>query len=884
VDGYFRLDVAEEVLLQPSQAADGRAKFLHTRWDMGPAYYGLGGLEPRQMKMSSKEVQLRGEMFGTELRRPYISAPLDDDMLADEAVMLIGELRAYEVEENTKGELRGRKDPLLRMFGRTGVAGRDTTSTKLNEREKAIVRFALTITSRATARAKVARNAHLIKTEDVVRDLALPTFRVDFSGLFASWFAPARRFGPVTRKAQPVVNHPKSVLLTVTVIKAINLPQREEDVGGGGGAGLGIRSSVRSRGSALLDDRGAARDTRRGGDEEFDDDEYGDSGGRARRRSSSLAPTLGRGEGQPASRLMPFVEINFQGRSVRSASVSSSAGVAVWNDQLVVPFQLPNSSDFSPSAMAECRDEIVINIFDKVIRDNKPTLVKERHDGGEKLCIHWEKRLLGTLRLTVGALYRLMEVSGTFDLEVPTVLPGYTPMVSSSSNQATLPSLATVISFSPLLETQAPSPEEEPRSLEAEDITQHAYKWLEEILSKHRRHCQRRYIRAMAVDATGRASLLCRYMGASFDLPEGYDHESDRAAVQGRIARMVSLVPFVHDNDMRRSRHDVWTTCAKLLELGVGDGEEHALLLAGYFRKIGLQCYIVLGTSLMEAEATWVLTGAGGRNADDNYQGDRLDAADLGLWDPRTGRCYSTLDPACPMREVGTIFDNANIWANIQNTGNPSQLKWDLTSASLWKPFFGPQCAFRSIRTLQQPVTYETIYRRDHSLGKNFYDGLEKRAESSTLAALRDLRRARLMLPTDPATHFGRDFLHRNFFASRERLQELEDFFEAAGRGGGLVGAARSAQAAVAAKLCEAHNAALRSRPGITRILEDFQGYLFCLPMTDSFHSQVFSIIDQSGFASLPRPWTFTVAAHAVMKRVPYVCAIWVYIAAVRGR
>jgi hypothetical protein len=38
----------------------------------------------------------------------------------------------------------------------------------------------------------------------------------------------------------------------------------------------------------------------------------------------------------------------------------------VWNDTLQLPFKLPNQTEFSPTAMLECRDQIVVSLYDQV--------------------------------------------------------------------------------------------------------------------------------------------------------------------------------------------------------------------------------------------------------------------------------------------------------------------------------------------------------------------------------------------------------------------------------------------------------------------------------------------------------------------------------------
>ena len=70
------------------------------------------------------------------------------------------------------------------------------------------------------------------------------------------------------------------------------------------------------------------------------------------------------------------------------------------------------------------------------------------------------------------------------------------------------------------------------------------------------------------------------------------------------------------------------------------------------------QAYVLLGNELPEGETAYVLT----RN--DNGSAVRL-------WNAHTGRVYSKDDAqsplsACPLTSVGCVFNDKNIWANIQ--------------------------------------------------------------------------------------------------------------------------------------------------------------------------------------------------------------------------
>ena len=53
-----------------------------------------------------------------------------------------------------------------------------------------------------------------------------------------------------------------------------------------------------------------------------------------------------------------------------------------------------------------------------------------------------------------------------------------------------------------------------------------------------------------------------------------------------KAARFVSMIPFKDDLSLFKDMPDVFCTCQEFLDLGGGDYEEHAILLANYFSYI----------------------------------------------------------------------------------------------------------------------------------------------------------------------------------------------------------------------------------------------------------------------------------------------------------
>ena len=62
---------------------------------------------------------------------------------------------------------------------------------------------------------------------------------------------------------------------------------------------------------------------------------------------------------------------------------------------------------------------------------------------------------------------------------------------------------------------------------------------------------------------------------------------------------------------------------------------------------------------------------------------------------------YSTLYPLTPAPQVGTLYSPSNVWVNVQPSGAPWDIAWDLGQASEWRPFFGAVLPPRELAAMQ---------------------------------------------------------------------------------------------------------------------------------------------------------------------------------------
>ncbi|XP_040847767.1 protein CC2D2B isoform X3 [Ochotona curzoniae] len=136
------------------------------------------------------------------------------------------------------------------------------------------------------------------------------------------------------------------------------------------------------------------------------------------------------------------------------------------------------------------------------------------------------------------------------------------------------------------------------------------------------------------------------------------------------IARFVSLIPFMPDTLDKNDGSDIWMTSERCISLAIGNKEEHAILLCNFFLYFGKSALVLLGTSVLEGQVAYVLT-----QENDEYL----------LWNPSTGQCHKQFDPFCPLQSIDCLFDDKNVWFNIQQNNTPMAIHFDYSKESFWK-------------------------------------------------------------------------------------------------------------------------------------------------------------------------------------------------------
>ncbi len=170
------------------------------------------------------------------------------------------------------------------------------------------------------------------------------------------------------------------------------------------------------------------------------------------------------------------------------------------------------------------------------------------------------------------------------------------------------------------------------------------------------------------------------------------------------------MVPFLDDWQAFDGRSDVWATTQECLDVLAGDWEEHAIMLANFFsfldreaggsRAADMENFIVLGSGMPEGRTVWVLRRH-------RVTGDGT------LWNASTGMGYNVLDELCPLRDVGCLVSDKNIWANLQPTGAPWKVRFNLAAGADWMPFWSASFPLRELPSLQADVPQYPRTRRE---------------------------------------------------------------------------------------------------------------------------------------------------------------------------
>ncbi|CUG87259.1 transmembrane protein, putative [Bodo saltans] len=383
-----------------------------------------------------------------------------------------------------------------------------------------------------------------------------------------------------------------------------------------------------------------------------------------------------------------FVSFNACGRSEAGSNPS-------WFESLKIRFEPP---DFEEDTLSLIDDMIVISVYDR-LRISLPPATATLGATPEIVHYRIERRLLGTVKIPFYTLYTAKKASleGLYTLVTPRWIMGYhvprgapstlqlyvalnPPLCSERRPQPCLVSDLTVLPVAP----------------ELHQIHWLAFQWRErvaEILAQtvlfENPNAVWRHVDPFVPNAVGDPTLICRYI-----LPRGGPPPLTVTSVPAAI-RFVALQHFEVDMVTWGDR-DVWSTNAEFLAKGKGDYEELALLLVHLLRHLAphSHTYLLMGKGDHYHQAAFVLHVVNG---------------DWKIIDPRTGNLSDAHDPHCELAEVSMVVSHDQVYANVQLSGTPYRMIWDINDQRYWVPMLPPNLPPELQQAMLEPLQREHL-------------------------------------------------------------------------------------------------------------------------------------------------------------------------------
>lgn len=398
-----------------------------------------------------------------------------------------------------------------------------------------------------------------------------------------------------------------------------------------------------------------------------------------------------RDDGSP---IYAFVELRFVDKAVCTHSMPGIA--PSWFETLSVPFE---PEDFADETLNFIDDDIVLSVYDEV----RVPLPRTATSNATSQVTHYrvERRFLGSVKVPFYTLYssKKASIEASFRVFQPRVALGY---VLSPFD---MPTIDLFISLNPPLRKNEIPDEtdiqirqrlsESPASPTLKNLNMAALNWavaarsvVAQATSFGGAAPSARAVMPFANTSSQDLQLLCRFLRR-----DGIAPPPGITSITEAI-RFVSLFQFEVDM-MTSAESDQWSTISEFLNMGTGDYEEFAILLVLLIRRIepGLPVYLVTGQGDVFPQAVYVLIFL--QNVvDPSNPVNESSNTPWKLIDPRTGDVFDTVSSSnrniTGLSDVSLVISHNQIWANVQPSGNPNRMQWNIDDSRYWLPMFQP--------------------------------------------------------------------------------------------------------------------------------------------------------------------------------------------------
>lgn len=358
-----------------------------------------------------------------------------------------------------------------------------------------------------------------------------------------------------------------------------------------------------------------------------------------------------------------YCRITLNGKEKCTRKVNGSD--SNWNQDFKFP--LSENADTRPQKSELAKLTFRIDIFDevvyKVINDDR-----EHQTNHENI----EHRILGYVLISLQSLWVKDYIQGVFPVITPPFQLAYTKPDKPIG-------LSIFGAINPVFRDEEAISEVE--SSESEEVILRAQAWLKKINDTIKGFKDKRRIVLMAAPTSGKPIIACRMVKKQAP--------PDIFSTKEQLVRFVSMIPNYSDAEVFDTADSMWCTSQEFLNINAGDDEEHALLLCNYFKYIGLEAYVVLGFDYVNGKTTFVVTKESNK---------------VTIYDPMTGNSWSSKNRDCILYSVGMIFNDENVWANIQKDASPHSIKWNIHNTKEWYPFFSLEFPMKQFDSPQNDI------------------------------------------------------------------------------------------------------------------------------------------------------------------------------------
>ncbi|GAB0087582.1 Coiled-coil and C2 domain-containing protein 2A [Sergentomyia squamirostris] len=373
------------------------------------------------------------------------------------------------------------------------------------------------------------------------------------------------------------------------------------------------------------------------------------------RRSSNLSSAQ---QSFRTLNVRPYVVVLFKDKTARTATAEGSN--PTWNEQLQIPINFK---------LDQLKGSLCIQLFDEYVDD----LLDDDRLGMSEIYQRISRKWIGELRIPISSIYRNQKIEGTFELDSPKILLGYSKSslnpASSSMFADNLPDtrgpiyLSLFIGLEPNFEQQYFTIKYL-ECLESDQIKATIQYWSMEYSNEF----PHRYCDPLITLSTGKRVTITKLLGA-LEIPFDLRDSSSEFLVR----RYVSLIPVLGTVDPCSQLTGLWLNNHEILTNMYATPKDLAVLLTCFYIYLDINVWLIFGEDRVSGPTCYVLT---------------RETGNFFITDPVSGRKYSSSDTYCPLVKVSLLANQHNVWGNIQSEKRVYLTQFDVKKSVDWRPLF----------------------------------------------------------------------------------------------------------------------------------------------------------------------------------------------------